>query len=150
MAEPETKCRPNSKSHLFPLHHTTFPISSNTARLVVIQGGIQRRLEGRTSKTRDYFRGFWNQPARGPENPMWPCHRSVQGKKKRSVQGSINARLGKQECQSLIIHRCGKEEKEMSKMFPKGRLGALFPSRALTCSHDPRESLGTTGKRSCR
>lgn len=87
---------------------------------MVIQGSIQGGLEGRTSKARDYFRGFRNQPAQGHG----------------SVQGEMNGRLGRQECQSLVTYRCGKEEKETNMMSLKEKVGTLFPSGALSPSHE--------------
>lgn len=65
------------------------------------------------------------------------------------IREELNARLGSQECQNLVIYN-GKEEKETDKMSLKKKVGAEFPGRELSPTHDPEESLGTTGKRFCR
>lgn len=62
----------------------------------------------------------------------------------------INTRLGRQECQNVVICRCGKEEKENNKMFLKEEVGALFQEGALSPSQDVEKSLGTSGRRVCR
>lgn len=61
----------------------------------------------------------------------------------------MNARLGRQECQSLVIYRCGKKGNETNRMSIKEKVGALLPNGTLSPSQDPKESLCTMGKRFC-
>lgn len=62
----------------------------------------------------------------------------------------INITLGRQNCQNLALHTCGKEEKATNKIPLKEEVNVLVPSAPLSPAHDPEEILGTRGKKFCR
>ena len=109
--------------------------------MVVIQGGLQDGLEGRTLQARDYFRGFFNQSACRPWEAdlalSWRCS----GKRWiRDGEAGVSANGPTQMWEGT--DRSGRDAPKRGRCSIPGK-GSISPPSGP----DPEESLGTTGKR---